>query len=166
MDTATTSSYLDQKLYLVMEPDNSGTQYHYWDDVKVFLPGSTGWQVFSGELMGDEDELYEFRIRTMAGANQGKVTNLDIKHDVYDIVEYVDDFSVAATGSIYLSSVLENTYREVVSCLLTVQDDGGTGISAVCIDKNPGSGNLCEVEVYNTSGTRVAGTVDALVKGY
>ena len=49
---------------------------------------------------------------------------------------------------------------------LTVQDDAGTAVSAKVMDKNPGSGNGPEVECYNASGTRVAGTVDAIERGY
>jgi len=81
--------------------------------------------------------------------------------DVPDIVESLADVSISATGT---RLTLTKPFRVIVAVNLTLQDDAGTAETAKVLDKSVSQGPL--IECYNSSGTAVAGTVDAVVVGY
>jgi hypothetical protein len=81
--------------------------------------------------------------------------------DVPDIIETLDDVTIAAAGQRLQSNIAWNVLKTVN---LTVQDDGGTAITAKVLDKNPTLGPL--TQCYTAAGAPVAGTVDAILQGY
>ena len=163
MDSGSVQSWSSTNFHMLVRADISGPINNYFDELRIWYPDSD-WVVWPGMIETDTDELYEMQFTHSGGTTQAKITALSIKQDVDDIVEYLDDEVIAASGTVYLG--IAETYRAVTHVSLTLQDDAGTAVSAKCMDKNPGSSNGPEVECYNASGTRVAGLVDATVRGY
>ena len=78
------------------------------------------------------------------------------------MIDYIDDFVVANTGTIRLPLV--QTFAVVKSVLLTVQTDGNGGVFGIVNDKSATLGP--DIEVRNISDARVTGLIDAVVVGY
>ena len=156
-----TASYQDFRM--LVRPDAVGPTNNYFDDFRVWYPDGD-WITWPGSIETDTDELYEIRFTHFGGTSQGKITALSTNQDVDDIVEYLDDITIAAAGTVYLP--ITETYRSVEHVTLTLQDDSGTAVTAMCMDKNPGSSNGPEIECYDKDRSRVAGLVDAIVRGY
>jgi hypothetical protein len=91
---------------------------------------------------------------------QGVITLLSAVLDVPDIVEAFPALSIASGGT---RLPITKTYNAIKTVRLTVHS-GGTATSVRIVDKNPTLGPL--VQTINTSGTAVAGVVDAEVFGY
>ena len=119
------------------------------------------WAVWPGSLDVDGTSEVRFRLTLSAGLTQGVIYDLTALIDAPSITEVVDDVVISPAGT-RLS--LANTYRVIRSVQLTVQSDGGTGVTPRLIDKNATLGPL--VEILNTSGVAVAGLLDAEIRGY
>ena len=119
------------------------------------------WAVWPGSLDVDGTSEVRFRLTLSAGLTQGVIYDLTALIDAPSISEVVDDVAISPAGT-RLS--LANTYRVIRSVQLTVQSDGGTGVTPRLIDKNATLGPL--VEILNTSGVAVAGLLDAEIRGY
>lgn len=152
-----------------MTADDVGSSEDFWpeDRAKVFWGYENGWQRFPGKIRL-EDETYKFRIRTLGKATEAVIEKLDLLIDVVDVVEDVEDFAIAVTTGTRLS--LSQPFRgsTVDTVQITVQDDGGTAVTAKYLDKAfsgspPNNGPL--IKCYDSGGTSVAGTIDATVKG-
>jgi len=89
------------------------------------------------------------------------IQEITTRLDVPDVEERFGDVSVAAGGT-RLPIVAD--YRMITVVNLTLQDDGGTAVTARVIDKDTVNGPL--VRVYDDTGTSVSGTIDAIVQGY
>lgn len=119
------------------------------------------WQVWPGSLEVDGASEVRFRMTLEAGLSQGVIYSLTALIDAPEISEVVDDIAIAAGGT---RLPLVNTYRVIRSVIPAVHADGGAGVGARLIDKNPTLGPL--VEILNTSGVAVAGRLDAEILGY
>lgn len=151
---------------------NNGIQFYtgtatnvtFWDDIKMWEPGGT-WVPWPGKVTTDDDEMYEFRVRTLGGATRGKVTELVSNLDLEDVIEYQNDISIAAAST---RLTLVKTYRAITHITLTVQASGAeTATSAKALDKQAtaGAGNGPDIQCYNAAGT-TAGHIDARIRGY
>ena len=139
----------------------------FWSsDSAEFWEGSpeTPWLPFNGEVgpLTAIDMDYEFRIITEAGTGQGIIEDFQILVDVPDIIEYIEDEAIAATGTNRLP--ITKTYRAIKVVNITVQDTGGGGGVANVLDKDESAGP--HVETLDFSGTRAARTIDATIIGY
>jgi hypothetical protein len=118
------------------------------------------WQIWPGSLAIDGPLEVRFRITLAAGAVQGVITSLAAVLDVPDIVEAFPALSIGSGGT---RLPIIKTYSAIKTVRLTVHS-AGTATSVRIVDKNPTLGPL--VQTINTSGTAVAGVVDAEVFGY
>lgn len=121
---------------------------------------STTWLPWPGSV-AVEDEIYEWRISVEGGSSQGKVTDFDAFVAAPDVVEEVPEFAVAATGTVTIP--LTKTFRVITTVVLTAKSTAGVGVFGVYLDLAVTGPT---VEVINSSGTRVVGTLSAVVKGY
>ena len=138
------------------------TSQMFWpvSDATLFWPPLTGFVPWPGIIESIPRQKYEFRITTGAGPIQGKIETLSFKLDVPDVTEHFEDLAIAAGGT---RLPITKTYRDIANVQVTVQDDGGAGITARIIDKSATQGP--QIKVLNSSATAVAGTIDAQVQG-
>jgi hypothetical protein len=120
-------------------------------------PGYSAWP---GSITAQRDS-YDFRIAIDFGNPQGRISALVTQVDVPDRLVTYADVAVAAGGT---RLAIGSGWYAVTSVNLTLQDDGGTGATARVMDKSETLGPL--VNVFNTSGTAVAGVLDAIIQGY
>ncbi|MDP1686890.1 phage tail protein [Hydrogenophaga sp.] len=133
----------------------------FWEPTDDLLYGSpSAWAVWPGFIDVDGSIEVRFRITTTGGLTQGVIGELSAVLDVPDVVESLEDVAISALGT---RLPITQTYNAIRTVQLTVQA-GGTGISALRVDKNPTLGPL--VQILNASGTAVAGVLDATVQGY
>jgi hypothetical protein len=137
-----------------------GTDAFWGADGDPFWEPPTAWQVWPGELLDVGVGTIEFRITTQAGLEQGVVSALTLNFDVEDEFEELDDVAVGAAG---VRLAITKSYRSIKNIQLTLQDDGGTAISAQWVDKDATLGPL--VQCINSAGTLVAGVLDARIQG-
>lgn len=133
----------------------------------MFLPADepiygtpSAYQLWPGSLAVDGGMQVLFRITLAEGDLQGVIDEITAVLDVPDIVESLSAVSIASGGT---RLPITRTYNSIKTVVLTVHS-GGTGASARIVDKDAALGPL--VQVINTSGTAVAGTVDAQIQGY
>lgn len=120
----------------------------------------SAWQLWPGSLAVDGTVEVRFRISLAAGELQGVISEITAVLDVPDITE---NLAAVAIGSGGTRLPITKTYHAIKTVALTVHS-GGTGTSARIVDKDAALGPL--IQVINTSGTAVAGTVDAQIQGY
>lgn len=132
----------------------------YWgaDDV-LFWPPATEWSTWPGALENVQAGVVEFRITTQAGETQGQITELTLNFDVEDEYEELDNIVVSPSGTVLPITKL---YRSINNIQLTLQEDGGTAVTAKWINKNA-TGPL--IGVYDTDGAGTSGTIDARIQG-
>lgn len=118
------------------------------------------WQPWPGSLSIDGTVQVSFRVSTPAGDVQGVVSGITVVLDVPDIEERLSAVSISSSGT---RLPISSSYHSIVGVHLTTHS-GGAGVSSIIVDKDPVLGPL--VRVVNSSGTAVAGVVDALVQGY
>jgi hypothetical protein len=129
-------------------------------DTAAFWPPPNDWRTWPGELPSAPEGAIQFRITTQAGKVQGVVSTLTLNFDVEDEFEELDDVSISGSGT-RLS--ITKTYRAISNVQLTLQDDGGTAVTAFCADKDETLGPL--IYCKDASGSLVTGTVDARIQG-
>lgn len=133
-----------------------------YEPVDELIYGEFGdWVVWPGSLDFDGTSEVRFRLTLSAGLSQGVIYELTALIDAPEISEVADDVVISPAGT---RLALSNTYRVIRSVQLTVQSDGGAGVTPRVIDKDPTLGPL--VEILNTSGVAVAGLLDAEIRGY
>ena len=128
------------------------------DEVLYGTPGA--WQLWPGSLAVDGTTEVRFRITLAAGDVQGVISAITAVLDVPDITESLSAVAIASGGT---RLPITKTYHGIKTVALTVHS-GGSGTSARIVDKDAALGPL--IQVINTSGTAVAGTVDAQIQGY
>lgn len=128
---------------------------------ETFFGTASGWQIWPGALTIGGQQPVNFRLTLGGGDMQARVVALTTILDVPDVIEDFNDFVVAPGGS---RLPLAKQYREILNVKLTLQADGGTGRGVQFLDKDAINGPL--VQVINSSGTSVAGMLDATVQGY
>jgi hypothetical protein len=134
----------------------------FWssDPAAFWSPITAAWAPWPGALEVVAGEYIELRVTTSSGATQGVITTLTAYLDVPTVEDYVDNAVVSAIGT---RLPLGKTFRVIKNIQLTVQQDGGSAVTARWVDKLA-SGPL--VQALDTSGNPVASTVDAYIKGY
>lgn len=120
----------------------------------------SAWQLWPGSLAVDGTTEVRFRITLAAGDVQGVISAITAVLDVPDITESLSAVAIASGGT---RLPITKTYHGIKTVALTVHS-GGSGTSARIVDKDAALGPL--IQVINTSGTAVAGTVDAQIQGY
>lgn len=133
---------------------------HFWlADAATFWPTPTEWQTWPGAIESAIPGAMEFRIVLQAGIVQGVVSELTLQFDVEDETEELDDISILAAGT---RLPITKTYRSIKNIQLTLQDDSGTAVSVKWNDKLE-TGPL--IYCFDSSGTKVAGVIDARIQG-
>lgn len=154
---------------LLVEYQTGGSEPMYepdadpmYEPVDEQIYGDFGeWAVWPGSLDVDGQIQIRFRLTLSAGLTQGVIYELAALIDAPEISEVVEDIVIDPAGT---RLPLTNTFRVVRSVQLTVQADGGSGVTPRLIDKSATLGPL--VEILNTSGVAVAGLLDAEIRGY
>jgi hypothetical protein len=129
-------------------------------DDTVAMWAMPGWQSWPGQIVAERSR-YLFRLTIGGGATQGVVSVFTFVLDAPDLSESLGDVAIAAAGT---RLPLTLTYAAIKAVALTLQADAGTAVLARVEDKDAASGPL--VKCYNSSGTAVDGTVDAIIQGY
>lgn len=119
------------------------------------------WQPWTGALSVAPNGSYDFRVVTGGGQVQGRIDELTAVIDVADVTQNVDNFAVSSGGT---RIPLTKTFNVLKVVNLTLQDSGGTAVTAKWIDKDPVNGPL--IKCFDAAGTAVAGNVDAILQGY
>lgn len=163
-------------LRYTIEAEKFKIEYQIGDQSAAFLPSGdfafdpaddlffgqpSDWTVWPGSLTIGGPQAIRFRITLGGGRTQGRILELTSILDVPDVIEDFNDFVVAPGGS---RLPLTKQYREILNVKLTLQADGGAGRGVQFLDKDAENGPL--VQVINSSGTSVAGTLDATIQGY
>lgn len=138
----------------------------FWGaDDDLFWPESivSDWFTWPGQLgpLDDDSTGYEFRATVAAGDVQGTLTEMSVLIDVPDIVEDIQDFTAADTGTVRLP--ITATYRVIKTVTFTVQNAGGARTIDL-LDKDPALGP--SFHVLDGSGSRVSEVVDGVIRGY
>jgi hypothetical protein len=119
------------------------------------------WRLWPGKLTVIGHQRYYFQVVTAAGTIQGQITQFEVSLDVPDISEELNDVAISAGGT---RLAITNTYTVIKLVIASIQDDAGSAVYAKVMDKDATNGPL--IKCFDTSGTAVAGTVDARVVGY
>lgn len=128
---------------------------------ELFFGEPGDWQIWPGSLVLNGEQIIYFRITLDGGGTQGQISALTTVMDVEDVLEYFNDFAIAPGGT---RVPLAKEYRAIRFIGLSLQSDGGDGVSARWIDRNILPGPL--IEVVDGSGVSVAGVVDVEIQGY
>ncbi|MBI3452415.1 MAG: hypothetical protein HY057_06205 [Rhodospirillales bacterium] len=102
---------------------------------------------------------YEFRARTVAGNTRGVVSAFDIRLDVPDETETIEDFALPAEGA---RLPIVKKYRSIRHVWPTLQFDGGNADGVKILDKDPVRGPF--VRAY-AAGAGTAALIDATIRG-
>jgi len=113
-----------------------------------------------GSLSNLKRQRYTFLITIQGGRIQGKVKELEIVTDVPDVEETLEDVSIEAAGT-RLS--LTKTFISIKVVNMVLQDDGGSAMSLVAIDKLR-TGPL--IKAYTEGGVATTAVIDARIQGY
>ena len=146
------------------------------DQTAAFLPGAesafspgaepafgtpSGFAVWPGSIVLPALQRVAFRVTVAGGNTRGQISTLTSVLDVPDVIENFNDIAIAPGGT---RLPITKSYRVIQNVKLALQADGGSGISARWVDKDEVLGPL--LEVINSSGTSVAGVLDATTQGY
>jgi len=137
-----------------------GAEDFYGLDTSLFYGQSPDYQVWPGQITAGNLQ-YQFKFILGQGTTQGTVDVCNALIDVPDKVVRVSGFVISSSGS---RLPLSSTFSFISNVQLTLEADGGTAASVVIVDKNPTLGPL--ICCKDSTGTLVAGLVDAVIQGY
>lgn len=122
------------------------------------------WKAWTGKVIAQAGKTYQFRILREPGQDAFGVDNLYVRFDIPDIEETIEDYLVSDSGTVRLP--ITKAYSQIKSVSLTVQSSGSyvSAYTARVLDKDAINGP--SVEVYDASGIRTSGIIDARIKGY
>jgi hypothetical protein len=140
--------------------DADGATVMWSTDTSTLWWDAPAWTTWPGSIEVS-DTIIDVRITTGQATTQGEISELTVTVDAPDIVENLDDVSILAAGT-RLS--LTKTFAVIKNVQLTVQNDGGTAITARTEDKNATLGPL--IKCLDAAGSATTGLVDARVQGY
>jgi hypothetical protein len=129
-------------------------------------PSSSGgmneWRSWPGSLEVEYGKSYDIRLTIVGGPTRPILTQMEVRLDVPDIIEYLDDILIEAGGT---RLPITETYRAIKNVQLTlIEESSQTAERHAVQDKNASLGPM--VVCYGESGGSVEGTVDARVLGY
>jgi len=133
----------------------------YGADADPFYAGVQGvWLPWPGQVVAVND-VYQFRVTLGAGTSQGIISQMSIVIDAPDIIDYVDDLLVSATGTAIPYTKVFNVIKNVQATL----QSNGSGAETIEVDKTI---NLTPtIKAYNSSHVAVSGaTSDITIRGY
>jgi hypothetical protein len=130
------------------------------DDAAPFRGNAPGYMPWPGAITTEAGD-YEIRVRTAFGHTQGRIDALAVNFDVPDIIEYLNDIAIAAPGT---RLPITQTYHAITGVHLTLQDDGGTALTARVMDKDETLGPL--INTFDATNAATTGNVDAIIQGY
>lgn len=135
---------------------------YYWgsDDTVTYWISQTDWLPWPGSVSSLKVQSYEIKTVINGGAIQPVVSGFSVLFDVPTISETISGSSISAGGT---RLAVTKSYRSITGVNLTIQGSTGGAVSASVEDKLS-TGPL--VKVLNSSGTSIAGSVDAIVQGY
>ncbi len=133
---------------------------HWTEDGAKYWASPSAWQAWPGAIENIGQVEIGFRIIAQAGVMRSAINALQLKFDVPDETEELNNVAIAATGT---RLPITKLYRSIENVQLTLQGSGGSAVSARCVDKNAVSGPL--IYCLNSSGAAVAGVVDARIQG-
>lgn len=131
-----------------------------WRDDAAALWNIPDYQPWPGTVIA-LSEPFDFLVTVGGGGIQGKLSQFAVNIDVPDIVERLNDIVLSPGGT---RLPIANIYNIIKNVSLTVQDDGGSAVSAKVLDKNALLGPLSQA--VNSSNIGVTGKVDAVIQGY
>jgi hypothetical protein len=132
----------------------------YGPDAESFY-GSPGlWVPWPGQIVA-EKESYQFRVTIGAGPIQGKLTSFVVTLDAPDLLEFLDDVLISASGTPVPYTKAFTAIRTVTPTLQA----NASGAETVETDKTIPLTPV--VRAYNSSHVAVSGaTADIILKGY
>jgi hypothetical protein len=145
----------------------SGTTYWGTSTASFWSAIAEGWLSWPGRVEEATRQVYEFQLTAQSGVVQAIVSKYQIKIDVPDVIERMNDVVIAATTGTRLT--LSQSYRAISNVNLALQNDGGTAQTVKIEDKGTGGPPLTGgplIKCYDAAGAVVAGTIDATVQGY
>jgi hypothetical protein len=123
-------------------------------------PEWSSWQQWPGQLDSPQLRSYQLRVSVPSMPGGASLTRFRVYSDVPDLVESLQDVAISAEGSrLPLTKAFE---RVVIVAPILQSVAGQTGKSVRVVDREAW-GPM--VEVIDETGTRVAGLIDADVKG-
>lgn len=137
----------------------------FWSgmDNKEFYDTFTSYQPWPGYVESEVSTDYTFKFVAPAGTTRAVVGNITNTVDGLPVEDSGSGFSVAASGTVRLT--LNKTFKVIRSVSISVRNVvGESALSWKILDLNATNGP--SVELYNSGGTRVAGTVDYYIIGY
>lgn len=121
---------------------------------------SGGWQPWPGRVESADNEAYEFRLAFQGAPDvQDRMDEMEVNVDVVDIDEVIEQ---TIAGGLDRLDITKKPYRSIEEVFVEIT--GTTAVSVRVIDTDALRGP--EIETLNASGTRVADTVRARVRGY
>lgn len=119
----------------------------------------TPYRWWPGQSLEAAAQTYSFRINIPQSPTQQRIERFRLLLDVDDLVERLQNVVVGAMGS---RLPISKVFSSIDFISLTVEFDGGTGVEARIVDRST-QGPL--VEILDSAGNRVAGILDAEVRG-
>ncbi|MBS1170016.1 MAG: phage tail fiber protein [Burkholderiaceae bacterium] len=149
--------------YRLVSPDPAfgidADSFYGVDDAPAY--GVDGvWQPWPGSVVAKND-IYQWRVTIGSGATRGSISLFKVTVDAPDIVEYLDDVSLSANGTLipYTSK-----FTKITTVTSTLQANTSGAVS-VHIDKT--SPLKPKATAINSSGAGVSGiSCDFILKGY
>lgn len=131
--------------------------------VELDYQGNGVFTQFSGKISNLEIKTYSFRIvvPSQFAANAPRVEEVEVVVDVPDITETLNDVAISAAGT---RLPITESYRAIKAVTITLQDAATSAVTAKLVDRDPVNGPL--VKTYDSAGTAVAGSIDAIIGGY
>jgi hypothetical protein len=133
----------------------------YGPDGDPFYETAPDWSIYTGPFVV-ELGVYQFRVTVNQGPVQPVIDHLVLTIDAPDLEDRLDNVAISAGGT--RLPITAGKFTSIKNVQLTLQQDGGTGVTAEIIDKDTINGPL--VRVFNVGHTGVTGLIDAVVKGY
>jgi hypothetical protein len=130
------------------------------DDSMAFYAPAGDYAAWPGQIAVTR-QPYDFRVRTSQGPTQGVLSAFSVIVDAPDIEQQVNDLAIGSGGT---RVTLTEPFTEVSNIQITLEDDGGSAVTARYVDKSIALGPL--IKCFNAAGSAVAGTVDVRLKGY
>ena len=92
---------------------------------------------------------------------QGAINALQAVVDFPDVIEYINDITIASGGA---RAPLTETFRSIKNVLVTLQDNGAGASKILVLDKNATLGPL--LKASNAAGADVSALLDLQIQGY
>lgn len=149
--------------YRLNSPDarwSEDTEPNWTTDATLMWGAPGSYLPWPGSIIVEND-LYDFRLQTGFGATQGVVDTFTPTVDAPDVTESLSDVVLAAGGT---RLTLVETYESIKVVNLTLQDDGGSAVTAKVIDKSIPLGPL--VQGFDSSEVGTSASVDVIVQGF